>query len=72
MKINVKVIANSSKDSIEEISESDYKVHLKEKAVKGKANKALVELLAKHFQIKKNQIRIAAGLKSNYKSIDIG
>jgi len=71
MKLQVKVIVNSSKDSIERISESGYKVHLKEKAVKGKANKALIELLAEHFGSKKSQIRIIKGITSNIKIVEL-
>ena len=71
MQINVKVIANSSQEKIEKISESEYKIHLKEKAIKGKANNALIEMLAEHFEKRKNQIRIVEGMKSNKKIIDI-
>ena len=70
MRIKVKVISNSSKDSIETNSDG-LKVHLKEKAVKGKANKALIEMLCKHFNLKKNQIQIITGLTSNQKIVEI-
>ena len=70
MKINVKVIAGASKDEIEKTFDG-LKVHLKEKAIKGKANKALVEMLAEHFKVKKNQIQIVKGMTSSKKLIDI-
>jgi hypothetical protein len=71
MRIKVKVIANSSKDEISKISSDQFKVHLKEKAIKGKANAALIELLAEEFKCKKSQISIIKGLTSNIKIIEI-
>ena len=68
--INVKVVAGASKDSIEKTSDG-LKVHLKEKAIKGKANKALVEMLAKYFNKKKGEIEIISGMTSNKKIISI-
>jgi len=70
MKINIKVIANSSKNSIENTI-NGIKIHLKEKAVKGKANKALVEILAEHFGKKKSEIKIVSGLMSRDKIIEV-
>ena len=70
MRINVKVIAGVSRNEIEKTSDG-LKVHLKEKAVKGKANKALVEMLAEHFNVKKNQIQIVKGMTSNKKVVEI-
>jgi hypothetical protein len=70
IKIKVKVIANSSQNKIEKIPDG-LKVHLKEKASKGKANKALIELLAEHFKVKKSQIQIVKGQTSNQKIISI-
>lgn len=69
--IRVKVIANSSKDSIERISDEEFRVHLKEKAIKGKANKALIELLSEYFGKKKSQIKIIRGQISNIKYIEV-
>jgi hypothetical protein len=70
MKIHVKVIANSSKNSIE-LTSDGLKVHLKEKAIKGKANKALIEMLAEHFGKKKSEISIKRGLTSSNKFLEI-
>ena len=70
MNIKVKVIANSKENKIENLGDF-YKVHLKEKAEKGKANKSLIELLAEHFKKKKGQIRILSGMTSNIKIIEL-
>jgi hypothetical protein len=46
-------------------------VHLTKPACDGAANSQLIELLAKHFKIKKYQIKIISGFKSRNKLVDI-
>lgn len=46
-------------------------VHLTKPAADGQANSQLIELLAKHFKIKKYQIKIMRGLKSRNKIVEI-
>jgi len=47
------------------------KVRLAARAVDGKANEALVGLLAAHFGVPRRNVRIAAGLKSRRKRVVI-
>ena len=70
MKLDIKVIPNAKKHLIKE-GESVLKVYLAAPAVDGKANKALVEVLSEHFQVRKSQIEIIKGLKSRIKTIII-
>ena len=70
MRIEVKVIANSKENKIEKIGDK-YKIHLNAPAIKGKANKALIGLLADYFKCKKSQISIIRGEKSHFKIIEI-
>ena len=70
MKISIKVIANSSRQEVKE-ENGVLKVHLKSPPVKGKANEELIEVLAEHFNVKKNQIAILKGHKSNLKEIEV-
>lgn len=70
MKIKIKVIAGAKKEKIEEIEEG-YKVHVTAHAVKGKANKALIEFLSGHFGCKKSEIIILKGEQSNIKLVEI-
>ncbi|MBD1807251.1 DUF167 domain-containing protein [Microcoleus sp. FACHB-SPT15] len=44
---------------------------LKSPPVDGKANKELIELLAKKFDVSKSQIRIKLGLSSRIKLVEI-
>ena len=70
MKLKIKVIANSSRQEVKE-ENGILKVHLKSPPVKGKANEELIEVLAEHFKMKKNQIKILRGHTSNAKEIEI-
>lgn len=71
MRIYVKVIPRSSRNKIELLSEGDYKVWLTAPPVDGKANQALIELLAVHFQVAKSQIEIVGGKTCRKKMVDI-
>jgi uncharacterized protein (TIGR00251 family) len=71
MQKQVKVKPNSKKQTIEESADGSLTVHLKSPPVDGKANKELIELLAKKFDVPKSQIRIKSGLSSTTKLIEI-
>ena len=58
MVVYVRVKPNSKEESIEKISDKEYKVSLKEKAIDGKANIALIKLLAKEFNVNYKLIKI--------------
>jgi uncharacterized protein (TIGR00251 family) len=47
------------------------KVRLAARAVDGKANEALVEFLAEHYNVPKRNVRIESGLKSRQKRVVI-
>jgi len=70
MKINLKVIPNAKEERI--LEEGDrLRIYVKKQAFKGEANKALIELLARHFKVKKQNIRIVLGEKSKEKVVEI-
>jgi uncharacterized protein (TIGR00251 family) len=48
-----------------------WKVYLTAPAVEGRANKALVEFLAGHFNVRKTQVSIIKGLHSRSKIVKI-
>ena len=47
------------------------KVRLAARAVDGKANEALIEFLAAHYNVPKRNVRIVGGLKSRRKRVEI-
>lgn len=66
----IKVKPNSKQQIIEEALDG-MTVHLKSPPVDGKANKELIEILAKRFEVSKFQIRIKSGLSSRNKLVEI-
>ena len=71
MLLNVKVIPRASKNEVKEESTGQYKIYLTAVPADGKANDALIEILARHFYIAKQQIKIVRGLKSRHKMVQI-
>ena len=70
--IKVKVKPNSKTYRVEQLNKEEFVVFVKEKAEKGKANKAVIRLLADFFGISSSNIRIIRGVKSREKVIEIG
>ena len=71
MHIQIKVKPNSKQQIIEEALDGSFTIHLKSSPVDGKANKELIEILAKKFDVSKSQIRIKSGLSSRNKLVEI-
>lgn len=71
MRIYLKVIPRSSRNLVEKISEGEYRVRLTAPPVDGKANEALIKLLAEHFDVPKSAIEIVGGKSSSRKMVDV-
>ncbi len=63
--------ANSRHASVEQVGEGVLEVKVDEKAIDGRANKRLVEILSEHFHVSKSQVTIVRGAKSREKLVDI-
>ena len=70
MRIHVRVIPRSSKNSIE-WEEHGLKVHLTAPPVDGAANTALIALLAQCFSVPKRHIQIVRGMTGRSKIVEI-
>lgn len=71
MLIKVKIFPGIKKEEVIEKSKGVFEVKVKEKAEQGKANKRLIELLSRHFQISEKQVKIISGLKRRNKAVSI-
>ena len=71
MTIFVKVKAGSRKDNVEKIDENHYEVMTKEAPEKGRANAAVIKLLADYFNVSSWQVSISAGHTSKAKIVKI-
>jgi uncharacterized protein (TIGR00251 family) len=68
--INVK--PQAKKSEVKKISAGEYTVSVNAPAREGKANEAVIELLARHFSLPKSSIRIIRGQTTRRKLIEIG
>lgn len=69
-KFKIKVVANSKNNSIE-FCEEFIKIKIKERAIEGKANKAIIQYICDLTKIPKSKISISFGEKSSIKTIKI-
>ena len=59
-------------ESVVRLGEGEYRVSVKAPAREGKANEAVIALLAEYFDTKKSHIIIVRGVSSRKKWVDIG
>lgn len=72
MRIQIQVISRASRNAIEKLGEGKYKVWVTAPPVKGKANEAVVKLLAWEFGISKSEVKLVSGHISKNKTFYIG
>jgi uncharacterized protein len=70
MKIQVKVKPNSKNDEVSQEGGS-FIVKVKQPPTEGRANQAIIKLLAHHFGVPKDQVKILNGFKGKNKIIEI-
>jgi len=70
MKIHVKVKPNSRTEEV--IPQGDsFALKVKDLPKEGKANEAVIRLLADHFGVARSQVRILSGFKSRNKVVEV-
>ena len=70
MKIQVKVKPNSKSAEVIQEGES-FIVKVREPPKEGKANHAVIRLLAEHFGVPQSRVRILRGFKSKNKVVEV-
>ena len=70
--VQVRVKPGSKKGDLVVESSSYLDVFLREKPIDGRANQALIAILAKHFSVNKEGVRIVSGSSSRIKLVEIG
>ena len=70
MKIQVQVKPNSRTEEVSHKGDS-FTVKVKEPPREGKANQAVIKLLAEHFGVSQSRVRILSGFKSRNKVIEV-
>lgn len=72
MKIQVKVKPRSkTEDVTRELAGNVYVVRVREPPVEGRANRAVLKLLARHFGVPESRLRITSGHGSRNKVVEV-
>jgi len=72
LKIQVKVKPRSKTEDVTKEMDGDvYVVRVKEPPIEGKANRAVLKLLARHFGVPESRLRIVTGLSSKNKVVEV-
>ena len=71
MKFFIKAKPNSKEEKIKKIGETSFEIWVKEPAQKGKANAAVIKVLAEYLKIPKSRLEIVLGKNSKQKVIVI-
>jgi uncharacterized protein (TIGR00251 family) len=70
--IQVTVKPASKRDEVTKIGDGQYRASVRAPAHEGKANEALIALLAKHFSVRRSSVKILHGLTGRKKLLQIG
>ncbi len=71
MYIKVRVVAGAKKESVERVSDTSYKVSVKEPAKQNLANRRVIELMSLELQIPKARVRLISGHQSPSKMLSV-
>jgi len=71
VKLAVRVIPNARRTEFSGRRDGELLLRLNAPAVEGKANKAAVEFIAKHFGIARSRVRLVAGEKTRHKVFEV-
>jgi len=72
MLIRVKVFPNSKREGIIKKSNDSFEVKIKEKPIKGLANRAVINILSLYFKVSTSEIRLVKGFRQRNKIFEIG
>ncbi len=72
MRIQIKVMPRAKRPGVEQLSDGSWRVAVSAPAKDGKANAAVIEALAKRFDVPKGAVKIVRGLASRHKEVEIG
>lgn len=71
MLIKVKVLPSSKKEEVIKKSKDSFYVKVREKPLEGRANKAVIKVIALHFKVPEGKIRLVKGAKQRNKIFEI-
>ena len=71
MRIQIKVVPRAKRPGVEQLSDGTWRVAVSAPAADGKANAAVIDALAKQFDVPKGAVKIIRGLASRLKEVEI-
>ncbi len=71
-KIKVQAKAGAKENRVEDLGGGNYRVRVKAPPVEGKANEALVAVIAEYFDVPKRAVRLCSGQTSKQKIFEVG
>ncbi len=71
MYIKIKVVSGARKESVKEVGENRYEIHVKEKAERNMANTRVIELVALLYKISPKAVKIFSGHHSPSKLLSV-
>jgi uncharacterized protein (TIGR00251 family) len=69
--LRIQVKPNSRDEELTALDDGSFVARVKSPPVDGKANTAVIALLAKHFRVRKSQVTIKSGASGRMKLIQI-
>lgn len=70
--VRATITPNSRKGPlVETLGDGTLRLYVREPAVEGRANKAAIELLARHLGVAKGSVRLTGGATSRFKRFEI-
>ncbi len=67
MLIKVKAFPGVNKKKIEKIDQDSFEVYVREKPIQGRANQAIITVLAEYFHCPENEIKLVKGFQERNK-----
>ena len=71
MLVQIRGTTNAKTSSVTETGENALEVRVDERAVDGRANKRLLEILSEHYKVPRSSVTILRGTKSRDKIVEI-
>lgn len=71
MKMTIVVKTNARKEGVERLEDGSIRVSVNAPPQEGRANEAVIRVIAEHFAVAKSKIRIVGGLRSKKKVIEV-
>ena len=71
MKISVRVKPGAREEKVEEIGEGQFAVWVREPPIEGRANRAVMDALARHWGVASSRVFIVSGHASRQKVVEI-